>query len=850
MNKKKNLLSKMKGEIVFSLFVFLFVSVFVIQYAGTKFSLAETSYGYGLTPDSKSKVIYVKNDRILNSRYPSQIKKCVTYGDIGSRDTYGDEIDRYLVKFDLSDLKINELSGGSFFIDRVSTSWDDNDDYYLHAVDSNWNDNTVTWDNAPSFEESGIKGMSVARGLFKFDISELLKRWVFSPSTNHGFIIKKGSERTTLTKNKGLFACSTYPIGSSETRPYVDIKIKQVDLIVNQIKVYSEWGGSAKNAVVADICNRGTLDYTTSNNYQLFSWADNVSGAGIFTDDSQTVLKSGKCEEFYFTELEHSESMTYSVYIDQPNNIKESNEGNNAKSQIVITSSPFNVLDYEGVLINTQGNNDLYLAEGGQKRLIYDMNNSVYWSAIRDSYGMANSDIITMPAESFDLFVVGPRVTLNAGSKYTLSPENSSAVYMVTELGYIKEIFNELEFVNADYIWGNVVTIPTAFLSDYEIVASDIEDLCTDIDGRDYFTKGIAHTTWINTVTGSYPGEKDWEEYCDANGVLHEYYCNPNTPVSGGITQEFITCENGCMDGACVEEEEVDVKQCTDSDESGDYLYGMGLSLTEENYPDIFTKGKGEGIYTGSTGHVIYGDPEPGYIGKSPYDYSLYYDYCTNDTQLNEAFCMEDGTMGARGVFCPNGCQNGACVSAGVTYVAVACSDTDEGINYLDKGKITIEYESGLTRVENDSCNANGTLREWYCGEIGDSSGALRAENYVNCKNGCVNGACVEDSSTGLPDLIIEKVVTTPSKPKSGDWIAHSIHIKNIGQGDVVNQLIKVPNVKDSLYNLKAGETAIVIKNNGLSIPGDTIVHYDVNFDGSIKEEDYTNNKFKKIIIT
>ena len=72
------------------------------------------------------------------------------------------------------------------------------------------------------------------------------------------------------------------------------------------------------------------------------------------------------------------------------------------------------------------------------------------------------------------------------------------------------------------------------------------------------------------------------------------------------------------------------------------------------------------------------------------------------------------------------------------------CIDTDGGINYYEKGKITVIYKDGHKRTEVDLCNPDGTLREWYCGKLNDPAGLLRSKNYVRCKYGCKNGACIK----------------------------------------------------------------------------------------------------------
>jgi len=93
--------------------------------------------------------------------------------------------------------------------------------------------------------------------------------------------------------------------------------------------------------------------------------------------------------------------------------------------------------------------------------------------------------------------------------------------------------------------------------------------------------------------------------------------------------------------------------QCSDSD----------------NGQNLFVKGTGKGNYVGAVEGqpVIIGDPTgTGAMILSPYDYSVLYDYCYSDYQINEAFCDEDGMLNYVATLCPSGyiCSAGACKPA------------------------------------------------------------------------------------------------------------------------------------------------------------------------------------------
>lgn len=91
------------------------------------------------------------------------------------------------------------------------------------------------------------------------------------------------------------------------------------------------------------------------------------------------------------------------------------------------------------------------------------------------------------------------------------------------------------------------------------------------------------------------------------------------------------------------------------------------------------------------------------------------------------------------------------------------CNDTDGGIVYSDKWTITV-VENWNTRIETDTCNSNGTLRERFCGQAGDPAGLLRSENYVDCgsESWCYQWTC---KSCYAPEIILACNLNLPDCP-------------------------------------------------------------------------------------
>lgn len=170
--------------------------------------------------------VYVTKDNVMSLNEPAKVQACIMYGDIGSWDAYGGHAYRYIAQIDLSGITANpdQITKATFNIDRVSNTWDDNNNYVLQKVSSPWNPSSVTWGNQPGRDPGTITPTSPVYGVFRFTITQIVKNWLNNPASNYGLVIKKTNEDTSLEKNKGLFACSTYSPGGAESRPTITIE--------------------------------------------------------------------------------------------------------------------------------------------------------------------------------------------------------------------------------------------------------------------------------------------------------------------------------------------------------------------------------------------------------------------------------------------------------------------------------------------------------------------------------------------------------------------------------------------------------------------------------------------------
>lgn len=182
------------------------------------------------TEESNIVQIEVSFDNELSSKTPDIVKDSSGYIDIGVSKLYGNETTRYLAKIDVSSLDLlREIESAIFKIDRVSSTWDKDNNYSLCLVNEPWNTNDVTWNNQPSFGGTGTEGIYTSYGIFKFDFTNLVKDWVSNSDSNNGFLVMKTYEKDIENElvygeaNRGMFASINYSTAGGETRPYLEI---------------------------------------------------------------------------------------------------------------------------------------------------------------------------------------------------------------------------------------------------------------------------------------------------------------------------------------------------------------------------------------------------------------------------------------------------------------------------------------------------------------------------------------------------------------------------------------------------------------------------------------------------
>ena len=194
--------------------------------------------------------------------------------------------------------------------------------------------------------------------------------------------------------------------------------------------------------------------------------------------------------------------------------------------------------------------------------------------------------------------------------------------------------------------------------------------------------------------------------------------------ISAGWFSDFF----GRITGNVVEGE------CIDSD-SGDDIYTKGYRINNNsNYADY-------GII--SWDYCIY-NPEISGSGSIISDRDREVFSCEGeDCYVMEYHCKSSLSDAHKGYICPNGCNDGACIPE----INITCTDSDGGNNIYVKGTASgYGLLVGEIISETDQCQTNGDIAEAVCSENGPGV------NFINCPNGCNDGACIPEINITCTD--------------------------------------------------------------------------------------------------
>jgi len=210
----------------------------------------------------------------------------------------------------------------------------------------------------------------------------------------------------------------------------------------------------------------------------------------------------------------------------------------------------------------------------------------------------------------------------------------------------------------------------------------DSNFVCKDSDNRlDYYNKGTVEG--YNNIDFR---EQVISDTCLDSAFLREYYCETTNGISNGnIGIGDYNCPNGCVDGACVEEE----KTCTDSDGGWNYYVKGEVKNNENSVTDLCNK------YSG-----------------------VLEEYACDDA---------NGNILMRDVECDNGCVDGACVLPNITN-----SYCENGECFLYEGNKVYPYVSSKNRTIEIVYISATKVKLKVDGENTNYLSALQTQNLEN----------------------------------------------------------------------------------------------------------------------
>lgn len=267
---------------------------------------------------------------------------------------------------------------------------------------------------------------------------------------------------------------------------------------------------------------------------------------------------------------------------------------------------------------------------------------------------------------------------------------------------------------------------------DGECITDNTKPECNDSDGGDnYFVKGVVSLKQDGA-------NQSGNDYCVDNKTLVERKCQKDSSNRYLISMINFVCPNGCVDGACVKVGgDTNVSTCLDSDGGKDIFKAGAITLNGKKINDT--------------------------------------DDCKfNPQEIEELYCLPDGTYSSEIFKCPGLCQD----TVGGDVCSQTCQDT----------------------------------RGFYCLESANSVVAMayltkdcKWEKHTPCQsNFCTNGSCasfdnkIDTDGDGLLDVNEEIFGTDPNNyDTDGDGYGDMAEINNgydpLGPGKLTpNQLILI----------------------------------------------------------
>jgi hypothetical protein len=353
-----------------------------------------------------------------------------------------------------------------------------------------------------------------------------------------------------------------------------------------------------------------------------------------------------------------------------------------------------------------------------------------------DSRNMKTKTIMFLIAGLFLIgFVNAACVDSDGGRNYNILGEvslDSEISYEDTcHLGKLKEYYCE-----GDQVAEEIVDCFCASSPGLDGVCIE-ETTCDDSENQanitrwyqNPFEKGIINIVYMNRA--GFEKVEEVVDECNDEGFLIDYSCSPSgegEAVVGTGFGDYIECENGCVDGACLEVVEENGTICKDSDGGKNYYKKGFVSGLFKDSVNVDSLGQVEEL----ADVCILNGSLAGSCKKG------------EDCKVVEYFC-DGGELDAAEFKCENGCVDGACVkqNEGIKE-RITCffEDTEKGQKcYLGKGEGKHEGTScsGIGSCEIDIRGFKGEDLVWKSSCGGYAYTTVDGEDEeikFNCRGG------------------------------------------------------------------------------------------------------------------
>ncbi len=333
------------------------------------------------------------------------------------------------------------------------------------------------------------------------------------------------------------------------------------------------------------------------------------------------------------------------------------------------------------------------------------MNSGIILNSAPAAKAVVDNSIDVVSPNGGEVFNTSDTITVQWTMNGIIGPAGQSAVWLMKSGAYTYLIKDYTTASNNSVIW----TIPSNLQtgSDYKIrvISGDYTAIYDESDnyfiitqqpapsirigspngGESWIKGGTYNITWASAGVSNVSIILIWDTPSGLNSTfIATLNTNPGiyawtipSSISTGTSYRVRIFSGVYNTGNIVDDSDSSFSindlsmPATDSDSSPDYVkYPINLSnLSRAANPDLFVAGFGRGIYAGTSNiaiHYVYGQSPNPLIPKLTGDaFDTYFDFCTSENNIIEAYVQADGRLSAHGIDLqgtPYKCVSGALV--------------------------------------------------------------------------------------------------------------------------------------------------------------------------------------------